>query len=313
MDSVLNAALPIFALIFVGFWVSKRGILGTAATESLNNFVVWLALPALLFQATAQITADQLAHFSFMAAFGGGAIITFVLSFLLDRQPSSHRLADRTIEGLDAGYANTGFMGIPLCLVAFGPAGLPPAIISTIMTACVLFAGAIVMIELDLQSGTNLAKTLRKVGWSLARNPLLVSPVLGFAYAATGLALPAPVLRFTTLLGNAATPCALVTIGLFLAQSGSGLQRPGTVARLVALKLLAQPAITALLAFGVFHMPPLWANSAVLLGALPIGTGPFMLAKLYNREAGVTSSAILASTVLSVITISLLVAWFGQV
>ncbi len=311
MNAVLNAALPIFALILLGAVVARRGILGPAATESLNNFVVWLALPALLFQATAQINGEELSHPGFVAAFGGGAVVTFALSFLLDRRPSSHRLADRSIEGLDAAYPNTGFMGIPLCLVAFGPAGLPPAIISTIMTACLLFAGAIVLIEMDLQASARWGWTLRRVLRSLVRNPLLVAPVAGFAFAATGLGLPGPLLRFTSLLGAAASPCALVTIGLFLAQSRAGSQRRGTVARLITLKLVFQPAVTALLAFGVFRMPPIWAQACVLLSALPVGTGPFMLAKLYNREAGVTSQAILFSTVLSVVTISMLVAWFG--
>ncbi len=115
-------------------------------------------------------------------------------------------------------------------------------------------------------------------------------------------------LRFTTLLGSAASPCALVTIGLFLAHS----ERPaGHLAsiRLVTLKLLVQPAITALFALWVFAMPPIWAKAAILLGALPTGTGPFMLAKLYDREAAVTSRVILLSTALSIVTVSALVAW----
>jgi predicted permease len=58
-------------------------------------------------------------------------------------------------------------------------------------------------------------------------------------------------------------------------------------------------------------MPPLWAEVALLISALPIGTGPFMLAKLYDREAAVTSRAILISTLLSVVTVSALVAWLG--
>ncbi len=248
MNAAFDAVLPIFGLVGVGYLVAWRGILGTAATESLNNFVVWLALPALLFQATAQITADELSQFGFLAAFSLGVLATFLLSFLLDRRASPHRLADRSIEGLDAAYPNTGFIGIPLCLVAFGPAGLPPAILATIITACVLFAGAIVLIEVDLQTEAAWGRTLGKVARALARNPLLVSPAAGFAYAAAGLPLPAPLLRFTTLLGAAATPCALVTIGLFLAQTRGGLRRGGTVARLVGLKLLLQPAITAGLA-----------------------------------------------------------------
>ncbi len=332
MSAVLNAALPIFALILAGFLCARRGILGPAATDSLNSFVVWLALPALLFQAMAQITRPEIDHPAFLAAYGLGMAATFACSFALDRR-RGRRLADRAIEGLDAAYANTGFMGIPLCLAALGPASLPPAIIATLLTACVLFAAAIVLIETDLQrahagagSRPGLRPVLRKVAGSLARNPLLAAPVLGLAFAATGADLPAPVLRFTTLLGAAASPCALVTIGLFLAQSGaqSGAASDpatdtashraatrGTVARLVALKLLGQPALTAFLAFAVFPMPAPWSHAAVLLAALPIGTGPFMLAKLYDREAAVTSRAILLSTVLSVATISVLVARLG--
>lgn len=80
---------------------------------------------------------------------------------------------------------------------------------------------------------------------------------------------------------------------------------------LVILKLLFQPAVTALLAFYVFHMPPLWARAAVLLSALPIGSGPFTIAKLYGVEAGVTSGAILVSHIASIVTVSLLVAYLG--
>ncbi len=351
MSAVLNAALPIFALILAGFVCARRGVLGAGATDSLNRFVVWLALPALLFQAMAQITRAEIDHPAFLAAYGGGMAATFAGSFALDRRRGL-RLADRAIEGLDAAYANTGFMGIPLCLAALGPASLPPAIIATLLTACVLFAAAIVLIETDLQRPDDarpgpgpgvapppaaphrprpgLLRVLGKVAGSLARNPLLVAPVLGLAFAATGAGLPAPLLRFTSLLGDAASPCALVTIGLFLAEpgaeSGAGpasrrdpatdtaahrAATRGTVARLVALKLLGQPALTALLAFVVFPMPAPWSHAALLLSALPIGTGPFMLAKLYDREAAVTSRAILLSTVLSVATISVLVARLG--
>ncbi len=315
MSAVLNAVLPIFALILAGFVCARRGILGAAATDSLNAFVVWLALPALLFQAMARITWTELDHPGFLAAFAGGMMITFLLSFLLGKlnaRPAHHRLADRSIEGLDAAYANTGFMGIPLCLAALGKGALVPSIIATILTACVLFAGAIVLIETDMHENARFGATLRKVGVSLLRNPLVVSPLLGLVAALLhGVAhvpLPTLVTRFTSLLGAAASPCALVTIGLFLAQSETA-QETGIIARLVALKLLIQPAITGLLAFRVFAMPELWADTALVLSALPIGTGPFMLAKLYNREAALTSRAILISTVLSLLSVSALLAW----
>jgi predicted permease len=304
MNAVIDAVLPVFALIGVGYLAGARGLLGPAVTDALNLFVVWLALPALLFGATARMSFADIDHPGFAFASGAGMALTFALSMLLDRRPGK-RLADRAIEGLDAGYANTGFLGIPLGLGLFGQGILPALVVSTLLTACLLFAFAIVLIEVDLAKSPNLRRTLLKVGRSLCRNPLLVSPVLGGLWAASGLPLPQPVDRFVTLLGAAAGPCALVTIGLFLFQQREPAD-PREVGRLVALKLVAQPLLT--LGFAWFApMPKTWFDAAVLLAALPTGTGPFMLAKLYEREAAATSRAILLSTVLSVVTVSAIV------
>ena len=307
MDAVLNAALPVFALILAGYLAARCGILGPAATDSINRFVVYLALPALLFQVMATIAWHDLANGAFLAAFCGGMMIVFLGCLLVERR-NRRSLTDAGIDSLAAAYANTGFLGIPLCLVTFGRQSLPPVIIATLLTACLLFAIVIVLIEVDRHGRQDLGPAIGKVSLVLLRNPLLVSPVAGMAFAATGLPLPLPVDRFATLLGNAASPCALVAIGLFLAQQRGGHDNRA-VLRLVGLKLLVHPAVTALLAFWLFPMPRLWAQVAVVLAALPVGTAPFMLAKLYDREAAVASRAILLSTLCSVVTVSLLIAW----
>jgi predicted permease len=310
MQPVLNAALPIFALILTGYMAARLEILGRAATDSINRFAVFLALPALLFQAMTRITPEQLGQAGFALAFAGGIAITFAVAFALGCR-SGRRVADASIQALDAAYANVGFMGIPLCLLVLGERGIPPAVIATLFTACLLFAFSIVLIELDLQRAGSLRRTARKVLISLVRNPLLVAPALGLTVGMTGLSLPGPVGRFATLLGGAASPCALVCIGLFLAQERGVAGNARTIGILVGLKLVFQPAVTALLAFHVFAMPAEWSLAAVLLSALPIGSGPFTLAQLYGLEAGVTSSAILASHLGSVVTVSLLLAWLG--
>jgi malonate transporter and related proteins len=328
MKAVVDSVLPLFALILAGYLCGLRGVLGPGATDSLNRFVVWLALPALLFQAVAQARWAEVNHPAFALSIAAGMLGTFGLWVGVSLRWSrgrGERLPDASIEGLAASYPNTGFMGIPLCLSVFGRDGLPPAIIATILTACLLFGLSLALIEIGLQRAQGTARALRKAGASLARNPLLIAPALGLAVAIAGAPLPSALIRFTSLLGAAASPSALVTIGLFLAQSrrlaGDQAQsaplpppraRGRVILGIVALKMLLQPLITGALVFGVFHLPRLWSNAALLLSALPIGTGPFMLAKLYDREAAVTSRAILLSTLLSVLTISLLVAWIGH-
>ncbi len=314
MHAVLFVLLPIFGLILAGYACGRRGWLGPGATDSLNRFVVRLALPAELFDSVARVTWAQVDHPSFVAAFAGGMLATFAVGFVLDyRGPVERpqRLSAATIEGLSAGYANTAFIGIPLCVGVFGPAGLPPVVLATLLTVCVLFALAIGLVELDREGGRGLGRTVLKVSAALLRNPLVAAPIAGGAVNLCGVGLWAPVWHFTGLLGDAAAPCALVTIGLFLAETGSRPARKPAVVRVVAAKLLLQPALTALLAYPVFRLDSLWAQSAVLIAALPVGTGPFMLARLYNREADVASRATLVSTLLSLVTVSLLLGWIG--
>jgi malonate transporter and related proteins len=81
------------------------------------------------------------------------------------------------------------------------------------------------------------------------------------------------------------------------------------VTQIVTLKLLVHPLIVGILAIGVFDLDPLWAWCAILATALPVGTGPFMLANLYQEDAAITARAILISTLGSTITLTALIAW----
>lgn len=303
---LLTIILPLFGLIFAGFACRKLGKLGPNASSELNRFVVYLALPALLFDIMARTPWSTLDQPSFIAAFGIGSGVVFIVTVLVRLRQSRH-LADASIDGLNAAYPNTGFVGLPLCLLAFGQSSLAPAVIATIMTVCVLFAVAIVMIELGLQTEKHIGATMRRVAKSLVTNPLLIAPLAGALASGAGLHVSGGAEAFLKLLGGAAIPGALVALGLFLGEKTDA-RNVKTASVLVALKLVAQPLLTWWLAFHVFALPPLWAKTAVILSALPTGTGPFMLAEFYRREAAVTSSAILFSTLISLVTVTLFLA-----
>jgi len=302
MSSVLNVLLPIFALILVGFVCRRTNRLGPTAASEINRMVVWLCLPALLFTATATATWEQIWHPGFVLAFTISTLAMFVTTLLLRWKKSGH-FADASIEALSASYANTGYIGIPLCIMVLGPEGLEPALIASLLVVCVLFGLALVCIEIGLQREGQVHRIVLKVVLALAKNPLVIAPILGACWASTGIPLPEPMAKFLGLIGAATTPCALISLGLFLAQKQQG-SRQGTT-MLVLIKLIAHPLLTWFLVFRVFHLPPLWANSALLLSALPTGTGPFMLAEYYRREASTVSSTILISTLGSLITLSI--------
>jgi predicted permease len=312
MLTTFFVVLPIFALIFVGFGCRRGGVLGPHATTELNRFVVYLALPALLFDIMAHSRWATLDQPAFAAVFTLSTFIVFALTVLLRLRGARH-LADVSIDGLNAGYGNTGFIGFPLSLIVFGPGMLGLTTVAAIITVCLLFAVAIVIIEIGLQTEAHPAHLLLKVGRSLIRNPLLVAPALGAVWAATGLALPASAETFFRLLGDAASPTALVALGLFLGERRAAeVSDEGGLSGsllLVGLKLILQPALAWVLATQVFRLAPALTHLVVVLAALPTGTGPFMLAEFYGREATITARSILLSTIGSLVTVSAYLAW----
>lgn len=303
MSAVVDVVLPVFALILLGYLCRRSGRMGPTAASELNRFVVWLGLPALLFSITAGSSWADLWQPGFIAAFGIGCFAVFGLTLLyrlLQKQP----LADASLDALGASYANTGYIGFPLCLLILGEAALKPALVASLIVVCALFAVALACVETGLNAGQGLRRTLLRVASALLRNPLVLAPLFGAAWAVSGMTLPSGVQTLLALLGAAAAPCALVSLGLFLAQP-QDTDRISGVWPLVLLKLLVQPLLTWYLAAVVFELPALWVYSALLLSALPTGTGPFMLAEFYGREAARISRVVLLTTLGSLVTLSL--------
>ncbi len=302
MAVTLMAILPIFGLILVGWGARRTGVLGPNAGGELNRFVVWLALPALLFDIVAHAKVADIWQPGFIGAFGLSCILVFAATIAL-RWKGRQRLADAALDALNAGYANTAFLGFPIVMAVIGREAMTAATIATLITVCALFAVAVVLIEVGLQAEQAPHKLALKVAVSVAKNPLVAAPAIGALFLVAGLSVPAPAEQALSLLGSAASPCALVALGLFLGEprpAVAGTTRASSL--LILCKLFVQPLAAWLLATSVFGLSPLLTRAAVLLAALPTGTGPFMLAEFYRREADVTARAVLLSTIASVVT-----------
>lgn len=253
---VINILAPIFALIALAYGSRKLNILGPNAYIELNRFVASLALPALIFDNVAHVTPAQLHQPGFVASFGIGALAVFVLPLIFAR--GRRAFGDRALDGLSASYPNTGYIGLPLAFLAFGPPAAPGATIAAVFTTGVLFGLAIALVQWDLHRDHALGVTAAKVAASLARNPIVIAPICALTITTGWIEIPAAADRVVKLLAGSAGPCALV-----------------------ALKLLAQPVVTALLAVYVFGLKGMNAQLVVILSALPTGTGAFMLADVY--------------------------------
>jgi len=303
MSILLNVVLPVFAIIMVGYLCGKRRLLGEGASAGLNQFVYWVALPALLFRAMARVDIQALFDGSFWGAYVGGQALTMLLGVGIGLWLFRNSLAEGALNGMNAIYGNTGFLGIPLALAAFGDAATVPTIITVVVNSALVVGVTTILIELALHKASSPAQLARHVAKSLLKNPMLIAPIAGILWAASGLTLPASVDKFCEILGAAAGPCALFAIGLFLVGKpiAADLREVGFA---LLLKLLVQPALTWWLATQVLEMPPLWVAVAVIMAATPTGAGSFVMAQQYGVYVQRTSSVILLSTLLSVLTLS---------
>lgn len=309
MEAVIDVVIPVFAVILSGYGAARLGILGPASSEALNSFVYYGALPPLLFVSMATVEPAAIFNWSFIGAYLGGILAVAIFSFLLSKFLFGHDLPSLSLQGMTAVYGNTGYMGIPLSLVAFGPDAVLPAAIATVINSTVVIGAVTALIEV----GQNRARGLsvgRDVLRALARNPLVVASVGGIVISIAGVPLPTPIETFSRILGGAAGPGALFAIGLFLVgRSFRG--HAGEVTAMVLLKLVAQPLVTFALVMVWLPMDPMWTGMAILLAALPSGANVFVIAQRFGVYVEQASSAILFSTCLSLISVAMVLAVVG--
>jgi malonate transporter and related proteins len=306
LDPVLGAVLPVFGLVACGYLAGRFGLVTQASSHALNQFVYAFALPAMLFIAVYRGSLEEILSGAFLLAVVGATLGTALVGFVLSNWNGASP-AESTMRALNASFANTGYLGIPLVTVAYGERAALPAALATVATNIVSFALAIVCLELfvDPRRGG-----VRRALGGVARSPLIWPIALAIALVFFQVRIPVPVDRFATLLAAAAGPCALFAIGLFVSQLPI---REGAAAswQSTALKLVLHPLLMALLAFHVLNVDPFWAKIAVICAALPLGATAFVLAQRYRLLEAETSTGAVISTAASVITVSLVMAFLS--
>ncbi len=307
MQAILTVAFPVFALVGIGWLGGRLRLLGAHGTTALNGFVTWFALPAMLFGALAKVKLGEIVNLDFAVVFGGSMLATYVIGMIVARVVAGAGLAHMSLHGLAASFGNVGYMGIPLCIAAFGPQGALPATLAVVLGAAGLLTLALVIAEFGgANPPASRLAALTRVAGAVGRSPIMQAVVLGMLVSSLAIPVPDPVQRFLDLLAGAAGPCALFAIGHFLSDQGFP-KDWGEVGLATLGKVVLQPVLAlGLLAFYP-GMDSMWAKSALLLAALPSAANCFVLAKEYDRFVAGASATILLSTIASVFTVSALV------
>jgi len=256
----------------------------------------------LTFHTLARMDPGDLARPAMILAVLGGAFLTYALAYSVERI-AGRTTAEANIAGLASCFSNTGFVGLPVALLAFGPASLAPGAVTMALYASVVFGVAVLLSEMAAGDGGGVIAGFRRTGGALVRSPLIMLALLGIAWSIARLPLSGPFDTMLATLAGATAPCALVAIGLFIAlprQSAA----PAPIARVVLLKLVGHPLATAGLIVLLPPMPPLWGTIAILMAAMPSGSTSFVLAGRAGQWAMELSAwAVLLTTSLAAVSL----------
>ena len=302
-SATINIVLPLFAILLAGYCAGRSGLFGDTSSAVLNRFVFVVSLPSLVFVSLSRVTVDQFFNWPFLGTLGGGMLATYLISMAVARLVFPGSLAQLGLHGLAAMYSSTGYIGLPILLIAFGNEALVPGIIGAVITGAVFMPIAIVLVEISKRDKSRPFNLIPLI--NVARNPIFVATAAGLLVSASGFGLPKPVAMFCDLLGGAFTPCALFSAGLFMVGcrvAGDGRE----IGWLVLMKLAIHPLITWWLAYHVFELEGILPAVAVIQAALPCGVPVFVLAQQYQIFVARANAAVVVSTALSVVTLSVL-------
>lgn len=308
MLAIFLKTLPFFALIGLGYWAGRTRFFTAEATAYLTKFVFYFALSAMLFHFSANLSLAEVWDSRLVAAYlWGTAFVYGIASFVgflrnLD-------VANNAMEAQCAVIGNTGFLGVPMLTLLLGPEAIGPVVLA-LAVDLIVFSSLIVILITGSRDGQMGLRVLRTIGMGLLKNPMIVAMTLGFFWSGLRIPIPAPMNDFLIILGGAATPGALFAIGASLAsKSAEKLQVAGW---LTFCKLVLHPACVAFAALWIFEIDPYKAGVIISAAALPVAGNVYMLAQHYNIGPQRVSAAILVSTTLSILTVSIVIAWVTQ-
>jgi malonate transporter len=311
---VLLITFPFFALVLCGYIAARRRMLPFDAISGLNSFVLYFALPCMLYRFGASTPIAQLLDGAAIAVYLLCALVLvgFVVAVSMNRRIGWN---DASFGALVAAFPNTGFMGVPLLVALLGARAAGPAILTILVDLLVTTSLCVALSRLDGADEHGASKAAKNALRGVALNPMPWAIVFGGVASALQMQPVKPVLQTIGLLADSASPVALFTIGAVLARSQfMAAQRehapmplrdyvPVAVVKLLVHPLLVLMVGAAAISLGL-PLDKFALTVMVLVAALPSASNVSLLAERFGADTGRIARIILLTTAAAFLTFS---------
>ncbi|MEM9575506.1 MAG: AEC family transporter [Pseudomonadota bacterium] len=304
MIEVFLKTVPFFALIAVGYWAGRTRFFTEEATAYLTKFVFYFALSAMLFRFAANLSFNEVWDPDLIAGYLLGTVAVYIIATVVG-MARKQSVAVTAVEAQCAAIGNVGFLGIPMLALLLGEKAVG-VIMMALAVDLIVFSSLIVILITGSRDGRFSFGILRTIGLGLVKNPMILAISSGLIWSALEIPIPAPMNDFLAILGGAATPGALFAIGASLASKSA--ERLSVALWLSFCKLILHPAFVAIGVLVLFPVDPYTAAVVIAASALPVAGNVYILAQHYGVAPQRVSATILVSTMVSIITVSAIIA-----
>ena len=317
MQAILFVTAPFFAIVLCGYLAARQHVLPESAIPGLNAFVLYFALPCMLFRFGMNTPVFELLDPAVLAVYLVCALLMvfFTVAVTLSDQVD---LKDAAFGALVAAFPNTGFMGVPLLVALLGPAAAGPAICTITADLIVTSTLCLALAEAHGAAGHGIRSAVPRILKGVAKNPMPWSIALGVLCSAAGFKLSGPIDTIVRMLADAASPVALFTIGAVLWRAGQHAHTRTPMARFVPpalMKLLLHPLLVLSVGVAARQLGAPLSTFALtvitLVAALPSASNVSILAERYGADNGRIARIIMSSTVLAFASFTALAWLFG--
>jgi predicted permease len=297
--------LPLFSLILIGYLTQRLSGWPASVLDGLTRFVFSLAIPAMLFRLMSNSRDLPPVDSRLLIAFFGGCLIVFVIGRLLSWKVFAFDGASQSVFAMGGIFSNCVMLGLPLTKLALGDAAVPSVALIIVFNALILWTLVTVSVEWA-RHGSFSIRGFARTAKNVLTNPIVASILAGTLFSLTGWTLPEVIDSPIAMLGEAASPIALVVLGMGLARYGIGDGiRIGMAVS--ALKLIVQPLAVWALAW-LLGLPKMETRAVVLLSSMSIGANVYLMAGQFKVLEGAMASALVLSTLLASVTTPLVLA-----
>ncbi len=291
----VNVVLPVFLVAGLGFLFEKRF---RPPIAPFNQLALFILMPALVFQSLLMVDFRseeplRIAAFALLLA-----VVMLAIAFALARIARLDRPTASAFM-LTAAFPNLGNYGLPVVVLAFGQAGLA---FGTLLLAVQSVYGLTLAVVIASSSNSDLSTTLRQLLKQSVLYAVIAALVLNLAHVT----LPQFLMSAIALPAQASIPVMLIVLGMNLA-STSRIERPGLVSVAVVTRLVVGALVGWLLAEAL-GLGGVARGVAIVGSAMPTAVFTILTATQFDARPRFVSNVVVASTMLSILTITAVLA-----